>query len=135
MSAEADFLRDDRANVEKTLVLIEELLSLPVLGKHEAVALGTYLHNAYSGVERMLRTVLEGRGIRVPPSATWHKNLLQRANSEGLLSGEQFDGFLELLAFRHFHVHGYGHMLDADRLREIAEPVPSLVRDFLAGIL
>jgi uncharacterized protein YutE (UPF0331/DUF86 family) len=134
MSARADFLREECDNVEKTLVLIEELLGPRTLGKHEAAALGTYLHNTYSGVERLLRSLLDNREIRVASTPTWHKDLLQRAHREDLLSSDQFDGFLRLLAFRHVYVHGYSHMLDEERLREIAVPTPALVRAFLQGV-
>ena len=55
-------------------------------------------------------------------------------NAEGLISAGMFDGYLQLLAFRHAHVYGYGQMLDETRLREIANPAPSLIREFLTRL-
>ena len=45
-----------------------------------------------------------------------------------MISDKQFEGLLELLLFRHLHIHGYGFMLDETRLLELAEPVPELYR-------
>jgi hypothetical protein len=39
-----------------------------------------------------------------------------------------------LLVFRHMQIHGYGYMLDEERLRELAEPIPKVCRDFLDNI-
>ena len=49
-------------------------------------------------------------------------------------SDAQFEGLLELLLFRHMHIHGYGFMLDEKRLRQLAAPVPSLTQSFLGSL-
>ena len=134
MKDERDFLKDELIDLGKTLGLIEELIVLEKLSKHETVALATYLHNTYSGVERVIRALLKSRGRQIPTSETWHKDLLRHANQEGILSLFQLEACLRLLAFRHFYVHGYGHMLDEVRLREIAAPMPSLIREFLQEV-
>jgi hypothetical protein len=54
-----------------------------------------------------------------------------KSRENGIISDALFEGLLELLLFRHMHIHGYGFMLDENRLRELAVPVPGLCHDFL----
>jgi len=54
-----------------------------------------------------------------------------KARENGIISDAQFEGLLELLLFRHMHIHGYGFMLDEKRLRVLAAPVPGLCQSFL----
>ena len=86
------------------------------------------------GIERILRFQLEEHGIKIDKSSSWHKDLLIKARSESLVSEEQYNFFGELLLFRHLQVHGYGHKLNEKRLRQLAEPVADICRDFLSRI-
>lgn len=133
MDSTKDFFEAEAQNIEKTLCLIEELLTKLTWTPYEAIAMGTLLQNIYSGVENLLRFKLSSRNITIPKTENWHKELLLRAAKEGLLSDLQRDGFRDLLLFRHLHVHGYGHKLDENRLRELAAPVPALCREVLAS--
>jgi len=54
-----------------------------------------------------------------------------KSRENGIISDAQFEGLLELLLFRHMHIHGYGFMLDEKRLRELAAPVSDLCKGFL----
>ena len=131
MSPDRQFFDTERENIEQTVVMIEDLLDKRELSRFEVIALGTLLQNAYTGLERVLRWQLQDRDIRVPKTESWHKELLTQARQAGLLSERGTAAFTELLLFRHMHVHGYGHMLDEARLRELAAPVPELCRGFL----
>lgn len=133
MSAEDDFLCREREDLLKTLDLIDELLARDQLSRFEVISLGTLLHNTYSGVERVLRTRVEQLGQPIQSSPTWHKDLLVKAYRAGIVNKEQFEAFGELLSFRHVHVHGYGHMLEESRLRELAAQVPAFVRGLLGA--
>jgi len=134
MSAEADYLRAERAEVEKTLALIENLIDRGVITEYETIAFGKLLQDVYMGIERILRCKLENQDIRIPKTESWHKELLLQAQEQGLVSENQFETFQNLLLFRHLQVHGYGHRLDEVRLREIAEPAISLCKEFLENI-
>jgi hypothetical protein len=61
--------------------------------------------------------------------------LLLAGREQSLLSQEQFEGFRGLLVFRHMEIHGYGFMLDEKRLRQLAQPIPALCRDFFKQTL
>jgi len=101
------------------------------LSEYEVIALGKLMQDVYSGVERILRYLLQCRGITFEKSASWHKDLLVKSREEGFLSPAQFDSFFNLLLFRHLQIHGYGHNLDANRLRQLAVPLPELCNNFL----
>jgi hypothetical protein len=104
------------------------------LSSYEVIALGTLLQSVYSGIERILRYLLQNKGIRIVKSESWHKELLIKSKEDGLLSHSEFEPLLELLLFRHLHTHGYSFSLDEKRLRQLATPVPSLCRIFLKRI-
>ena len=134
MSAEADYINAEARNIIKTLELIEALLAKEKLPVYETIALGKLLQDIYTGIERILRTMLQEIGIEIKKTESWHKDLLLAASKKVLISDEQFEAFRRLLLFRHLQVHGYGYMLDEDRLRELAEHIPELCRDFLNSI-
>jgi len=134
MSAEADYINAERRNILKTVELIEALLAKDSLAVYETIALGKLLQDVYTGIERILRNMLQTLGVEVKKGETWHKDLLLAASRNSLVSQNQFRTFRDLLLFRHLQIHGYGYMLDKDRLRELARPVPELCRDFLASI-
>ena len=134
MSAESDYLRAERDNILRTIDMIEDLTSREELTTYETIALGKLLQDVYSGVERILRSRLETYDIKIPKTESWHKELLLAAHQKSIISQDQFDALRKLLVFRHMEIHGYGFMLDEQRLRELAGPVPEICKDFLNNI-
>ena len=134
MSASNDFISAESKNILKTAEMVKELLEKRALTKYEIIALGKLLQDIYSGIERILRTLLENKGIATKKTESWHKELLITAKKHSVLSQAEFEAFRNLLLFRHMQIHGYGFMLDEKRLRQLAEPIPSLCRDFLGRI-
>jgi hypothetical protein len=76
MSAEADYRRREADHVRQTLALVDDLLAKPNRSQYETIALGKLLQDVYSGIERVLRTLLDQRDARPPKGADWHKSLL-----------------------------------------------------------
>ena len=134
MSAEADYINAESRNILKTVELMEALLAKESLPTYETIALGKLLQDIYTGIERILRSLLQKAGVKIPKTETWHKDLLIAASEKALISEKQFEAFRNLLLFRHLQIHGYGYMLDENRLRELATPIPELCRDFLNSI-
>ncbi len=134
MSAEADYLRAERENLLQTLRLVDDLLAKPTRSQYETIALGKLLQDLYSGLERILRGLLEERGIRVQKSERWHKDLLLAARKDSLVDANEFDAFSKLLLFRHVQIHGYGFTLEDERLAEIARAVADVCRHFLSRL-
>jgi len=132
MSAESEYIASESANILQTIAMIAELLDKRDLTKYEIIALGKLLQDMYTGIERILRTVLERRGIKTKRTESWHKELLAAAKEKSLISQDEFEAFRNLLLFRHIEIHGYAFMLDEKRLRQLAQPARALVRNFLA---
>lgn len=65
MSAESDYIRDERDNVLRTTTLIQNLLEKEKLTDYEVIALGKLLQDVYTGIERILRSQLEKRNIKI----------------------------------------------------------------------
>jgi hypothetical protein len=134
MSAESDYVRAERDNVLRTTDMIEDLTTQEELTIYETIALGKLLQDVYTGIERILRSKLEAYDIKIPKTESWHKEVLLASHQKSIISESQFDALRKLLVFRHMQIHGYGYMLDEQRLRELAGPVPKVCRDFLDAI-
>ena len=131
MSAKTPPLEYERRNIDQTLRKVERALQRKRLNPLEVAGLGTYLHNVYSGIERILRYQLSQRGIQSPKTETWHKDLMQKARAAKLLDQAHYEGLRELLLFRHAYVHGYAHLFNEARLRELALPALTVCRALL----
>jgi hypothetical protein len=134
MSAESDYIRAERDNILRTIDMIEDLTAREEFSTYETIALGKLLQDVYTGIERILRGRLEQQDFKIPKTESWHKEVLLTSQKESIISQKQFEALRKLLVFRHMQIHGYGYMLDEKRLRELAEPVPRVCRDFLANI-
>lgn len=131
MSAESDYISAESQNILRTTTLIRNLLEKKKLTDYEVIALGKLLQDVYTGIERILRNQLETRNIKIKKTENWHKQILLSAQDQSLVSHEQFEAFRNLLLFRHLQIHGYGYMLEEERLRGLAEPAVKLCQDFL----
>jgi len=131
MSAQADYLWSEAKNILATVALVEELAGKDRLDRFEVIALGKLLQDVYSGIERILRWRLEAVGVKTSKGQSWHKDLLLKAKEKSLMTEKQFSAIGRLLVFRHMQIHGYGFMLDEERLRELAGPAIDVCRDFL----
>ncbi|VVB86033.1 Uncharacterised protein [uncultured archaeon] len=100
----------------------------------ELAAIATFLHNIYNGIENILKQILLSRDIEVPKSGTWHKDLLNKSLSSGIISEESSNKLYKYLTFRHFFVHAYGFMLDEKELERLANDIPDIWKQFLLDI-
>ncbi len=100
----------------------------------ELAAIATFLHNIYNGIENILKQILKAKGIDIPESAIWHKELLNLSASQGIISENLTDQLYEYLTFRHFFVHAYGFMLDEDHLEVLANNIPEIWIQFTKEI-
>jgi hypothetical protein len=88
MSAESNYISAEGQNIVKTIELIEDLLKRSALSQYEIIALGKLLQDAYTGIERILRAMLEQKGIKTRKTENWHKELLLAGREQSLLSQE-----------------------------------------------
>ena len=134
MSAESDYIHAERDNILRTMDMVEDLVAREELSTYETIALGKLLQDVYTGIERILRSRLEQQGFKIPKTESWYKELLLTSQKESIISQNQLEALRKLLVFRHMQIHGYGYMLDEQRLRELAEPIPKICRDLLDSI-
>ena len=130
-----DFVKSELDLIEIPAARIVRLLELSSWDDDQTTASGTYVQNVYMGIERILQFILKERGEELPKSPTWHYSLLKLSSSCGLVPLETVPVLENLMKYRHRHVHGYGHMLDESKLRELAIPISTTFRLFKAYIL
>jgi uncharacterized protein YutE (UPF0331/DUF86 family) len=100
----------------------------------ELAAIATFLQNAYNGMENLIKRTLKFKGISIPSSESWHKDLLDLSVNNEIISLELSNRLNEYRAFRHFFIHGYGINLDKEKLMPLAESLPLLWKDFESEI-
>ena len=128
-----ELLREVQAEKEHildTLRALNEALGRKEKTVVELAAISTFLQNTYNGMENMLKRVLKFKGISIPVSESWHKDLLDLSVNNQIISLELSKRLDEYRAFRHFFMHGYGIMLDREKLMPLAENLPDLWKDF-----
>lgn len=120
----------EKEHIQATLQALKEALGRKEKTVVELAAIATFLQNAYNGIENILKRILKYEGISVPFSESWHKDLLDLSVNHQIISSELSKRLDEYRAFRHFFVHGYGIMLDKEKLMPLAENLPDLWKDF-----
>ena len=116
----------EKENVEKALNNLKSAMERKEKSVVELAAIGTFLHNIYNGIENILKQILKAKGIEIPKTDTWHKDLLNLSVSRGVISEKLSDELYEYLTFRHFFVHAYGFMLEEDPLEDLANNIPEI---------
>ena len=124
----------EKENVERVLDNLREALGRTERSAVELAAIATFIHNIYNGMENILKQVLRARGVAIPKSETSHKDLLNLASYNEIVSTELCDQLYEYLTFRHFFVHAYGFMLEEKHLAHLARDIPEVWSQFMAAI-
>lgn len=110
-------------------------LTMP-FSQFEMNALASYVHQFYTGCERMLERIAVHIDGEVPGEAFSHVNLLaQMARERSGVRPPVLDEGLwvrlqEYLAFRHFFRHAYGSTLEWARLRPLVEGMATTLAGF-----
>ena len=110
----------EKEHILATLQALKEALERKEKTVVELAAIATFLQNAYNGIENVLKRTLKHI------SESWHKDLLDLSVNHQIISSELSRRLDEYRAFRHFSVHGYGIMLDEEKLIPLAEKLPDL---------
>ena len=120
----------EREHMSKTLEALNKVMKREKTTIIELAAIATFLQNAYNGMENLIKRTLKFKGISIPSSESWHKNLLDLSVNSKIISLELSNRLDEYRAFRHFFIHGYGINLDKEKLLPLAENLPLLWKDF-----
>jgi len=120
----------EKEHIQTTLQALKEALGRKEKTVVELAAIATFLQNAYNGIENILKRTLKYEGISIPRSESWHRDLLDLSVDHQIISSELSRRLDEYRAFRHFFIHGYGIILDEEKLIPLAEYLPDLWKDF-----
>lgn len=123
-------LAADKERIEDTLAALAKTLRRKRRGFVELAAIATCLHNCYSGMENLLKRVLQHMQVPLPHSATSHKDLLDLAVEQNIITQELSEALDEYRAFRHFFAHGYGIALQEAPLQPLAKNLPDVWQRF-----
>ncbi|ETX05638.1 nucleotidyltransferase family protein [Candidatus Entotheonella palauensis] len=99
-------------------------------------ALSSYLHQFYTGCERILERIATTVDGALPGGAFSHANLLAQMTQERpgmrptVLNEALWLRLQDYLAFRHFFRHAYGDTLEWAKLRPLVESMPVTLADF-----
>jgi uncharacterized protein YutE (UPF0331/DUF86 family) len=134
MNGLPDFVTSELELLRTPVSRIVRLLSAETWDEDQITAFGTYVQNVYTGIERILQYILKKKGENIPKSPMWHYELLKIGYAHGLVPSEIQPVLENLMKYRHRHIHGYGHMLDESKLRELAAPIPNVFELFARHI-
>jgi hypothetical protein len=112
--------------MELALRELPESRRIPQLSMLELAGTASLLSSYYHGAENILKQAILAAKMPLPAGAAWHRDLLQLACKQGVISEETRDRLAPLMAFRHFFTHCYGFELDPLRLQPLvldARPV------------
>ena len=110
----------EEKSIETTLKLLEETLNRPGQSAIEFSAIGSFMHHCYTGMENIIKRILKFRKVKIRDSVSSHKDLLNIAVHENLISQDLSDKLDKYRGFRHFFTHAYGFMLEEEKLRPLA---------------
>jgi len=108
-------------NIDAIFVQMPPYLNLPQLSLLELAGVAALLHNFYNGIENILKQILLFKKIILVESQSWHKDLLERATTEGIISEVCKSQMGQYLAFRHFFSHAYALDLYPEKMEPLVE--------------
>ncbi len=122
-------------NIDLILKEMPKYNLLPDLSVLELAGVATLLHNFYNGIENILKQILIAKNIALPYSNSWHKDLLNLAVKNKVISGKIKELLGEFLAFRHFFSHAYALDLYPDRMEPLVKKCENVYSIFKKAII
>ncbi len=108
-------------NIDEVISEMPLYSSLPTLSTLELAGVAALLHSFYNGVENILKQIFFSKKINLPEGQSWHKDLLEMAVKQNIISNECKNILGEYLAFRHFFSHAYALDLYPDKMEPLVE--------------
>lgn len=121
MGSFSEKIQAELENIDEIFTEIPHYSQLPNLSVLELAGLAALVQNFYNGIENIIKQIFLTKNIPVPKGESWHRDLLNDARENGLIS-EECKGYLSAyLAFRHFFNHGYALDLEFEKMEPLVE--------------
>jgi uncharacterized protein YutE (UPF0331/DUF86 family) len=117
-------------NIERVVAELPDNDSLPNLSSLELAGVATLIHNFYNGIENILKQIVISCGKELPDGPSWHRDLVNVATSNDIISESTAKELRRYLAFRHFFSHGYSFDLDKERIVPLAKNIQGILASF-----
>jgi len=127
-------VRVELENIDGIFKEIPDYKELPYLSTLELAGVAVLVHNFYNGVENILKQILKSKGIQIPTSKSWHKELLNTSENERIISTELKIKLAEYLAFRHYFSHSYALDLYSDKMEPLIQKSKFIYEEFKENI-
>lgn len=125
-----DKILAENENIEKILIELEKVKKKPSKELVILVGIGAFLQNIYTGMENILKQILLHQSLPIPESPTWHKDLLNFAFDNKIISKEILNKIGKYLVFRHFFTHAYGFLIDEEKLEPLMNNISEIYSEF-----
>lgn len=110
-------------NISAVLKELQKVKDKPNKTIVELAGIGTFLHNFYAGIENILKQIVSAKGISIPLTESWHRDLLITASKYRIISENTREELAKYLAFRHFFVYAYSFLLDERELKVLVDRI------------
>jgi uncharacterized protein YutE (UPF0331/DUF86 family) len=107
----------------------------------EEAAMATFIMNAYSGIENVLKQMLMYDKLEIEDSPGWHEKVLRKSGEIGILPPELFQMLTKYLVFRNYFIYAYVFNIKwedmkplVDAMKDVAGQVRSEVDEYLQTI-
>ena len=117
-------------NIERAVAELPGSDSLPNLSSLELAGVAALIHNFYNGIENILKQIVISCGKELPHNSSWHRDLVNIATSNGIISESTAKELRRYLAFRHFFSHGYSFDLDKERIIPLVKDIERVLASF-----
>ena len=123
-------LQAEMENIEQVLKELPGNDLLPNLSSLELAGVAALIHNFYNGLENILKQIFISRGMELPHSPSWHRDLVNIAASNNIISSSTAKQLRQYLAFRHFFSQGYSFDLDKERIIPLVSSLQNTLAAF-----
>ena len=130
MAEVRELVEAELENIERVVAEFPNSDSLPNLSSLELAGAAALIHNFYNGVENVLKQVVIAFGRKLPDGSSWHRDLVNIATSNDIISESTAKELRRYLAFRHFFTHGYSFDLDKERIIPLVKGIQETLTAF-----
>jgi hypothetical protein len=108
-------------NIDEIIKGMPTHSKLPFLSALELAGTAALLHNFYNAIENLLKQIFIFNKISIPEGKSWHKELIESAVKESIITENCKNQLGNYLAFRHFFSHAYALDLYTEKIEPLVE--------------